>query len=66
MHSFIRTESKERRAANGGRSVRVLYGGSVKADNAAPILATDNVDGALLGGASLKPGDFIGIARAAE
>ena len=44
--------------------VRILYGGSVKPDNAAEILAVANVNGALVGGASLKAGDFWAIARA--
>lgn len=45
--------------------VRILYGGSVKADNAAQLLAQPNVDGALVGGASLKVDDFLGIAAGA-
>lgn len=46
--------------------VRLLYGGSVKPGNAAEILAIDNVDGALVGGASLKVEDFLAIAAAAR
>jgi len=46
-------------------NIRILYGGSVKADNAAAILALPNVDGALIGGASLKAADFLAIIRAA-
>lgn len=46
-------------------AVRVLYGGSVKPDNAAELLATENVDGALVGGASLKAEDFWAIIQAA-
>lgn len=46
-------------------AVRVLYGGSVKADNAAEFFNQPDIDGALVGGASLKAADFIGIARAA-
>jgi triosephosphate isomerase (TIM) len=45
---------------------RILYGGSVKPDNAAGLLACPNVDGALVGGASLDAGSFGAIARAAE
>ncbi len=45
---------------------RVLYGGSVKPDNAKDLFAMPDVDGALVGGASLDPASFIGIARAAE
>jgi triosephosphate isomerase len=45
--------------------VRILYGGSVKADNAAELFAVDNVDGALVGGASLTAKDFVPIIEAA-
>jgi len=47
-----------------GRQIRVLYGGSVKPDNAASLLAVAGVDGALVGGASLKAVDFLAIAQA--
>jgi len=49
-----------------GDAVRILYGGSVKASNAAEIFAVADVDGALVGGASLKSVDFLPIAMAAE
>ena len=45
-----------------GQGVRILYGGSVKPGNAAELMAVQNVDGALIGGASLKAADFMGIA----
>ena len=45
-------------------SVRIQYGGSVKPDNAADLAAQPDIDGALVGGASLKADDFLGIARA--
>ena len=45
--------------------VRILYGGSVKPSNAAELLGVDNVDGALVGGASLKATDFLAISAAA-
>ncbi len=45
------------------RHMRILYGGSVKPNNARELLALPNVDGALVGGASLKAGDFLGIAE---
>ena len=48
-----------------GRGIRILYGGSVTADNAAALLAIDEVGGALVGGASLKAADFLTILRAA-
>jgi triosephosphate isomerase len=44
-------------------ALRILYGGSVKPDNATPLLTASDVDGALVGGASLKADDFLGIAR---
>ena len=49
-----------------GEGVRILYGGSVKASNAAEIFAVADVDGALVGGASLTSSDFLPIAMAAE
>ncbi|QQR69170.1 MAG: triose-phosphate isomerase [Alphaproteobacteria bacterium] len=49
-----------------GADMRILYGGSVKPDNAAAILALDDVDGALVGGASLKASEFIAIVQAAH
>ena len=45
-----------------GDAVRILYGGSVKPSNAKELMAVANVDGALVGGASLKAEDFLGIA----
>jgi triosephosphate isomerase (TIM) len=48
-----------------GEAIRILYGGSVKAGNAAEIFSVMDVDGALVGGASLKAGDFIPIIEAA-
>lgn len=48
-----------------GAGFRILYGGSVKPDNAAELLAVPHVDGALIGGASLKASDFLAIAGAA-
>jgi triosephosphate isomerase len=46
-------------------AVRLLYGGSVNSRNAAELLAAGDVDGALVGGASLKADDFLAIAKAA-
>src|SRR4051812_27794576 len=65
MHGFIR-EELVRQFGDAGRAIRILYGGSVRAANAASLLATPNVGGALIGGASLKAEDFLGIARAAR
>jgi len=47
-----------------GREIRILYGGSVKPDNCASIIALDNVDGVLVGGASLKAESFSQIVTA--
>ncbi len=66
VHDFIRARLEERFGAEAGRSVRILYGGSVKPDNAAGIFAVANVDGALVGGASLKAADFSPIIAALE
>jgi triosephosphate isomerase len=64
MHGALRGRLK---AAYGeaGEQVRILYGGSVKASNAAEIFAVPDVDGALVGGASLKASDFLPIVEAA-
>jgi triosephosphate isomerase (TIM) len=58
MHAFIRTRMPE------PLTTRILYGGSVKPDNAAELLSLADVDGALVGGASLKVSDFSSIIRA--
>ncbi|MBC7281286.1 triose-phosphate isomerase [Hoeflea sp.] len=62
-HGFIRA-TMEKRFAGEGAAMRLLYGGSVKPDNAAELLAVPHVDGALIGGASLKAGDFLAICKA--
>lgn len=64
VHDFMRARLERRFGAGVGRSVRLLYGGSVKASNAAEIFAVSNVDGALVGGASLKAADFVPIIEA--
>lgn len=61
MHLFIREETG-RLFPGSGATIRLLYGGSVKPSNAAELLADPNVDGALVGGASLKADDFMKIA----
>jgi triosephosphate isomerase len=65
MHAFIR-EELVRQFGDAGQAIRILYGGSVKAGNAASLLAVANVGGALVGGASLKADEFLAIARAAK
>jgi triosephosphate isomerase len=65
VHGFLRGALGERLGGE-GRAVRILYGGSVKPDNARELLSIDNVDGALVGGASLIAADFLAIAAAAN
>jgi triosephosphate isomerase (TIM) len=60
-HAFIRKRLSTRFGDNGG-TIRILYGGSVKPDNAAKLLTVADVNGALVGGASLRADDFLGIA----
>ncbi|MBR9652024.1 triose-phosphate isomerase [Thalassovita aquimarina] len=66
VHDFMRDRLERRFGAGVGRSTRLLYGGSVKPGNAAEIFAVSNVDGALVGGASLKAADFSPIIEALE
>jgi triosephosphate isomerase (TIM) len=63
VHGFIRARLMRRFGAD-GEGVRILYGGSVKPSNAKELLAVADVDGALVGGASLKAEEFLGIAAA--
>ena len=63
VHGFIRKRLTAR-LGTAGQGVRILYGGSVKPSNAAELMAVADVDGALVGGASLKADDFLGIAAA--
>ena len=58
VHDFIRAELSNRFGADTANAMSLLYGGSVKANNAAEIFRAENVDGALVGGASLKAADF--------
>ncbi|CAN5252321.1 triose-phosphate isomerase [soil metagenome] len=61
VHGFIR-EKLMQRFKTEGEKIRILYGGSVKPSNAVELMAVANVNGALVGGASLKATDFLGIA----
>ncbi|SFB32997.1 triosephosphate isomerase [Rhizobium sp. NFR07] len=63
LHGFIRGYLVSAFGRDGA-AVRILYGGSVKVDNAAEIACVDHVNGALVGGASLKSEDFLGILKA--
>ena len=63
IHTFIRELLIARFSSEGAR-IRILYGGSVKPSNAKELMAVANVNGALIGGASLKAADFLAIAGA--
>jgi triosephosphate isomerase (TIM) len=64
VHAVLRAQLQ---AATGrAQNMQILYGGSVKADNAAALFAQPDIDGGLVGGASLKAADFISICRAAQ
>ena len=63
IHKFIRELLTERFSGEGA-AMRILYGGSVKPSNASELMAVPNVNGALVGGASLKAADFLAIAKA--
>lgn len=63
MHEFIREEIAQHYDQQTADEVTILYGGSVKPDNAAELFSQQDVDGGLIGGASLKATDFMAIAR---
>jgi triosephosphate isomerase len=65
VHAFLRSEMAARDAKI-AQDVAILYGGSVKAQNAAELFAMKDIDGGLIGGASLKVDEFVAICRAAE
>ena len=65
VHAFLR-ERLGQRFGPAGHSFRLLYGGSVKPANAEELMAVENVDGALVGGASLKSADFLAICAACK
>jgi triosephosphate isomerase len=66
VHDFMRMRLERRFGEGVGRTVPLLYGGSVKPSNAQEIFAVSNVDGALVGGASLKASDFGAIITALD
>ncbi len=66
VHAFIRKNLAERWSPEVAGKVRIQYGGSVKPDNAAELMSQPDIDGALVGGASLKAESFVAIARAAR
>jgi triosephosphate isomerase len=66
VHAELRNLLVQRYNDGAAAAVRLLYGGSVKPENAADLLSQPNIDGALVGGASLKVDDFLGIAAGAK
>jgi triosephosphate isomerase (TIM) len=64
VHALIRDELRRLVGKADAPKVRILYGGSVKPSNAAELMAVENVNGALVGGASLVAADFLAIAGA--
>ena len=64
VHALIRSLLAKLSSPALAAAVRIQYGGSVKPDNAADLAAQPDIDGALVGGASLKADDFLGIAAA--
>jgi triosephosphate isomerase len=65
VHAFIRSLLARMYDANLAQEARILYGGSVKADNAKELMAQEDLDGLLVGGASLKADEFVRIIQAA-
>jgi triosephosphate isomerase len=65
-HSFIRGEIKSLYSPAAGDAMRILYGGSVKPENIAGLIAKPDIDGALVGGASLKADSFAALVNAAQ
>ncbi len=66
VHAFIRGWLAKELGAAMAAAVRIQYGGSVKADNAAELMRQPDIDGALVGGASLQAADFVAICKAAR
>lgn len=64
VHTDLRKQVADRYNSDVAAAVRILYGGSVKPDNAGELLGQADIDGALVGGASLKAEDFLGIGKA--
>jgi triosephosphate isomerase len=65
VHAQLRAQLKEKNAVAAG-TVQILYGGSMKPDNAKELMAQPDIDGGLIGGASLKAADFLAIVHAAN
>lgn len=65
-HAFLRQEISKGWGAEAASKIRLLYGGSVKPDNAKELMSQPDVDGVLVGGASLEPASFLAIAAAGK
>jgi len=63
VHALLRAQLKA--ATPHADAMQILYGGSMKPDNAVTLMAQPDIDGGLIGGASLKAADFVAICRAA-
>ena len=63
VHRLIRGKAARRFGEKAAAEVRILYGGSVKPENVGKLMAEDEIDGALVGGASLEPGSFAAIVK---
>ena len=66
VHAHIRKRLAERYGLTGAETIRIQYGGSVKPSNAEALIAEPDIDGALVGGASLEVADFVAIVKAAR
>src|SRR5689334_8139245 len=66
VHAHIRKRLAERLGAGAADAIRIQYGGSVKPSNAEALMAEPDIDGALVGGASLEAADFVAIVKAAR
>lgn len=64
-HAFVRSVIADLYSAELADKIRIQYGGSMKADNAGELLAQPDIDGGLVGGASLEPQSFLELIRAA-
>jgi triosephosphate isomerase len=63
IHAYVRKVIGKLYGADAAAKIIIQYGGSVKADNAAQLMAKENIDGALVGGAALKADTFVPIAK---
>ena len=62
-HAFIRSEAGKAIGTDAAKKLRIIYGGSVKPENAHALMSQEEIDGALVGGASLDPKSFAAIVK---